>query len=170
VIAPQLAGRTLGGPDGSFVIAEWTDEGGPPIRRDWSPRFTSTTGTTKRLVRPRRHAPVPARRRGGSRPQPDRRFSGQRGVPHTFWNPSEQPARYLLVMTPHTFRLIEELHASTDRDPATFRALYQRYDWTVDASVVALAERLGTTRIATLDRRHFGNVRPKHVAVFELLP
>jgi uncharacterized protein len=41
---------------------------------------------------------------------------------------------------------------------------------TVDASVVALAERLGTTRIATLDRRHFGTVRPKHVAAFALLP
>ena len=41
---------------------------------------------------------------------------------------------------------------------------------TVDASVVAAAERLGIARIATLDRRHFGVVRPSHVPVFELLP
>lgn len=40
----------------------------------------------------------------------------------------------------------------------------------VDASAVALAERLGITRIATLDRRHFGTVRPAHVDTFELLP
>jgi uncharacterized protein len=31
---------------------------------------------------------------------------------------------------------------------------------TVDASVVAAAERLGVTEVATLDRRHFGVVRP----------
>ena len=39
-----------------------------------------------------------------------------------------------------------------------------------DASVVALAERLGTTRIATLNHRHFRVVRPRHAAAFELLP
>lgn len=39
---------------------------------------------------------------------------------------------------------------------------------TVDASVVAAAERLGITQIATLDRRHFTVVRPRHVAAFEL--
>ena len=40
---------------------------------------------------------------------------------------------------------------------------------TVDASVVAAAERLGITTIATLDRRHFGVVRPAHIAAFELI-
>jgi uncharacterized protein len=40
----------------------------------------------------------------------------------------------------------------------------------VDASVVALTERLGEQRVATLDRRHFGVVRPHHVDAFELLP
>lgn len=33
---------------------------------------------------------------------------------------------------------------------------------TVDASVVAVAERLGATEVATLDRRHFSVVRPVH--------
>lgn len=41
---------------------------------------------------------------------------------------------------------------------------------TVDASVVAAAERLKVTQIATLDRRHFSVVRPTHVDAFELLP
>jgi predicted nucleic acid-binding protein len=41
---------------------------------------------------------------------------------------------------------------------------------TVDASAIALAERLGITAVATLDHRHFGTVRPSHVDAFELLP
>ena len=39
-----------------------------------------------------------------------------------------------------------------------------------DASVIALAERLGETRIATLDHRHFTVVRPAHCDTFELVP
>jgi predicted nucleic acid-binding protein len=39
-----------------------------------------------------------------------------------------------------------------------------------DASVVALAERYETDLIVTLDRRHFGAIRPRHVAAFHLLP
>jgi predicted nucleic acid-binding protein len=41
---------------------------------------------------------------------------------------------------------------------------------TVDASIVAAAERLGVRTIATLDRRDFGVVRPVHTAAFELVP
>lgn len=41
---------------------------------------------------------------------------------------------------------------------------------TVDASVVAVAERLGASEVATLDRRHFTVVRPSHVESFTLLP
>lgn len=39
-----------------------------------------------------------------------------------------------------------------------------------DASLVAIAERLGIERVATLDRRHFSVVRPSHVEAFTLLP
>jgi uncharacterized protein len=38
-----------------------------------------------------------------------------------------------------------------------------------DASMVALAERLGVAQVATLDRRHFRVVRPPHVDAFILL-
>lgn len=41
---------------------------------------------------------------------------------------------------------------------------------TVDASVIAVAERLGATQIATLDRRHFLAVRNKTSALLRLLP
>jgi predicted nucleic acid-binding protein len=41
---------------------------------------------------------------------------------------------------------------------------------TVDASVVATAERLGISTLATLDRRHFGVVKPAHAAAFALAP
>lgn len=40
----------------------------------------------------------------------------------------------------------------------------------VDASVIALAERLGEPKVATLDQRHFRAVRPAHVAAFRLVP
>lgn len=39
-----------------------------------------------------------------------------------------------------------------------------------DASVISLAERLGTDLIVTLDRRHFERVRPRHAKRFRLLP
>lgn len=39
-----------------------------------------------------------------------------------------------------------------------------------DASLVALAERHNAERIASLDHRHLGVVRPKHIASFTLLP
>ena len=39
-----------------------------------------------------------------------------------------------------------------------------------DASVIALAERLDTQTIVTLDRRHFSAVRPRHCDALTLLP
>ena len=41
---------------------------------------------------------------------------------------------------------------------------------TVDASVIAAAERLRIIEIATTDRRHFSVVRPAHTEAFRLLP
>lgn len=40
----------------------------------------------------------------------------------------------------------------------------------VDAAVVAVAERLAETKIATLDHRHFTVVRPRHVPALRLIP
>lgn len=51
-------------------------------------------------------------------------------------------------------------------------ALMSTYDELgfVDATVVAVAERLKVPSIATTDRRHFGTVRPAHRERFTLLP
>lgn len=40
----------------------------------------------------------------------------------------------------------------------------------VDASVMAIVERLGETKLATLDHRHFSSLRPAHLAMLQLLP
>ncbi len=40
----------------------------------------------------------------------------------------------------------------------------------VDAAVVAVAERFRETKIASIDRRHLGIVRPRHTQAFRLLP
>lgn len=39
-----------------------------------------------------------------------------------------------------------------------------------DSSLIAIAERLNVTTIATIDHRHFRVVRPKHVNAFEIVP
>ncbi len=41
---------------------------------------------------------------------------------------------------------------------------------TVDGSVIAAAERLEITEVATFDHRHFSVVRPAHVDALEILP
>jgi uncharacterized protein len=41
---------------------------------------------------------------------------------------------------------------------------------TTDATVIAACERLGLSEVATLDRRHFGVVWPRHVDTLTLLP
>lgn len=40
----------------------------------------------------------------------------------------------------------------------------------VDATVIALAERFGEPKVATLDHRHFTTVRPAHITALTLLP
>lgn len=40
----------------------------------------------------------------------------------------------------------------------------------VDASVIAVAERFQTDRVATIDHRHFTVVKPNHVSGLTLLP
>lgn len=62
----------------------------------------------------------------------------------------------------------------TKPDLSRVAALVERYaDFplgAVDASVVAVAERLKVDEVFTLDVRHFAAVRPVHVPAFTLLP
>lgn len=41
---------------------------------------------------------------------------------------------------------------------------------TVDAVIAAMAERMNVTTLFTLDRRHFGAIRPAHCQSFTLVP
>jgi uncharacterized protein len=62
----------------------------------------------------------------------------------------------------------------TASDYARMAELVARYDdlplGTTDASVIATAERLKLSEVATLDRRHFTVMRPEHVDTLTLLP
>lgn len=66
------------------------------------------------------------------------------------------------------------LSPTTDEELLRIAELVERYAdlplGAVDASVVALAERLGISEVATIDHRHFNIVRPAHVGAFTLLP
>lgn len=79
-------------------------------------------------------------------------------------------ANFLRQVATGAIRIIEAALA----DYARAAALVQQYaDFplgTVDALVIAIAERLDITTIFTLDRRHFGTVRPRHVDAFTLVP
>jgi uncharacterized protein len=58
------------------------------------------------------------------------------------------------------------------RDWTRVEQLMKRYPFLgfVDATVIAVAERLRLETIATTDRRHFGAVRPVHVEKLLLVP
>jgi len=64
-----------------------------------------------------------------------------------------------------------ELTAADYRRSAELVLTYQDLPLgTTDATVIALCERLGLSQVATLDRRHFTVVRPRHVKTLTLLP
>jgi hypothetical protein len=77
--------------------------------------------------------------------------------------------------------LLDDIQAGAyrveDLQPADYlrvRSLCDRYDDAdigfVDAAVLAIVERLDEPKLATLDRRHFGTLRPRHVDALVLLP
>jgi len=126
-IAPPLAGNTLGSGAASFVIAEWRDPGGPPEPR--------------RLIAPAHvhHSDDEAwyvlegvlRVQFGEREVELRAGSGilvSRGTPHTYWNPSAAPTRYLLIMTPTIFQLLEAIHGMKERTPAALQEVFRKHD------------------------------------------
>lgn len=82
----------------------------------------------------------------------------------------EAEAEFLRSLVPSGL-VVEQL---TDADLERTAELVSRYAdlrlGAVDASVVAVAERLDARVIFTVDRRHFSVVRPRHLAGFELVP
>jgi predicted nucleic acid-binding protein len=64
---------------------------------------------------------------------------------------------------------IEPLKAADLSRAFELMAKYPQLGFT-DSTIVAMAERLALTTIATTDRRHFKVVRPAHVRQFTLVP
>jgi mannose-6-phosphate isomerase-like protein (cupin superfamily) len=106
----------------SFVIADWTDPGTHPgrpiaglhVHRSDDEAWIVLEGQLGFRVGEQERV-VPA---GDS-------LLVSRGTPHSYWNPSSEPARYLLVMTPRIHRLIEALH-SGERDD--WAAIFREHD------------------------------------------
>jgi uncharacterized protein len=83
---------------------------------------------------------------------------------------AEAEAAFLELFALGDLRCIDLLPQDYQRAADLVRQYADQPLGTVDASVVAVAERLGVREIATLDARHFNVVRPRHVDHFTLLP
>lgn len=126
-MAPPLAGHVLGPPSGTFVLAEWRDEGspaGPPrliaplhVHHSDDEAWYVLEGRLRVLVGVQ-EVEVPA---GAG-------VVVTRGTAHTYWNPDPTPVRYLLVMTPRIQQLIAALHALDERSPEALRALFRAHE------------------------------------------
>jgi mannose-6-phosphate isomerase-like protein (cupin superfamily) len=125
--AAALAGRVLGSTENNFVIAEWQDPGGPPgpprliapphVHFNDDEAWYVLEGT---LIVRRGDEEVEAKA-GAAVLVP-------RGMPHTYWNPDTKPLRYLLVMTPNIYGLIQEIHAMKERSVPALREVFKKRD------------------------------------------
>jgi mannose-6-phosphate isomerase-like protein (cupin superfamily) len=106
----------------SFVVADWTDPGTHPGR--------PIAGL--HLHRSDDEAWILLEGRLGFRVGDEEREVGtgesllvRRGTPHSYWNPTSEPAHYLLVMTPRIHQLIEALHAG---DRSDWKQIFEEHD------------------------------------------
>jgi mannose-6-phosphate isomerase-like protein (cupin superfamily) len=126
-IAPPLLGNLLGSDNSDFVIAEWQDPGAPPGPPRWiAPLHLHRNDDEAWYVLQgtlcvKRGDEVVELRAGSA-------ALVARGTPHTYWNPTPERVRYLLIMTPKIHRLIQEIHVTKERTPAIMRALFEKFD------------------------------------------
>ena len=83
---------------------------------------------------------------------------------------SEAEARFLEDTVDGPYDILSLSAEDRQRTAELVRAYADLPLGAADASVVALAERCGLQTVATLDRRHFSIIRPKHVPALTLLP
>jgi uncharacterized cupin superfamily protein len=127
MFAPPLAGNVLGSADNSFAIAEWSDPGGSSARphtiAPWHVHHNDDEAwyVLEGTLCVRAGDEVIELRAGSG-------YLAPRGTPHTYWNPDPAPVRYLLFMTPTILRLIQSIHAATDRSPAAMADLFAAHD------------------------------------------
>ena len=127
ITALPLAGNVLGSVNDSFVIAEWRDPGAPPGPPRWiAPMHLHHHDDEAWYV-------VEGTLRVKKGDDEVEALAGSaifvpRGTPHTYWNPSADPLRYLLIMTPNIYRLIQAIHAAQDRSSAVLQAMFRTHD------------------------------------------
>ncbi len=83
---------------------------------------------------------------------------------------AEVEALFLTAVADGDFELVDLTTADLRRAAQLVRTYADMPLGTTDATVIAVAERLGVREVATLDRRRFSVVRPGHVEAFTLLP
>jgi mannose-6-phosphate isomerase-like protein (cupin superfamily) len=125
VVAARLNGQVLAPAGSNLVLAEWVAQasvGDEPLYQaplhlhEEDEAWYVLEGTLRVWVGDDQ-VEVPA---GGAAIVPG-------GTAHTFWNPSPEPARYVLVMGARTYALIQALHASDDRGPDRIRQLFEEH-------------------------------------------
>ena len=126
-IAPPLAGNTLGSADSSFVVAEWRDAGGttetPRFIAPWHVHHKDDEAwyVLEGQLRVRVGADEVAVSAGSSAFVP-------RGTAHTYWNPGPGPTRYLLIMSPNIYGLIQDIHALKERSKPALDQVFRKHD------------------------------------------
>jgi mannose-6-phosphate isomerase-like protein (cupin superfamily) len=126
-LAEPLAGKVLGSGESGFVVAEWQDSGGGFDPPRWiAPLHLHRSDDEAWYVL----EGVLCVRRGDEdvEVRPGCAVMVPRGTPHTYWNPSKERTRYLLIMTSRTHQLIQAIHATSERTPAIMQAVFERFD------------------------------------------
>jgi mannose-6-phosphate isomerase-like protein (cupin superfamily) len=127
IIAPPLAGNVLGSVGANFVVAEWKDAGGASDRPRWiAPLHLHRNDDEGWYVLEGKLGV-----RVGGDVVEARAGSGvlvPRRTAHTYWNAGAGLLRYLLVMTPNVYGLIQDIHAMADRSPAALKAVFEKHD------------------------------------------
>ena len=124
--AVPVATERLGGDDSAFTVVEWLDAGESDETRPIAPPHAHDAGEEAWYVLAGRLGVrvgdrVVVAESGGGVLVP-------RGTAHTFWNAGDAPCRYLVVMNPEIYRLIEALHDPLlDRGRESLDALFAKH-------------------------------------------
>ena len=125
MILPLQQGRILGSPETNFVVMELqAPGGGPESVRHLVPLHVHHQDDEAIYV-----LEGSLRIQTGDEVATTQQGSGvyiASGTPHTFWNDSKTPARFLVVMAPRIFLLIQELNLLRERTPEAVAKVYEK--------------------------------------------
>jgi mannose-6-phosphate isomerase-like protein (cupin superfamily) len=127
VLASPLARATLAPEGAELVLVEWVDPGGNPgqpmplaplhVHHQDDEAWYVVEGALGFRV----GDDVVTARAGDAVIVPH-------GTPHTFWNATAEPCRYLIVMTREIKAIIDDVHGLEDRSRDAIREVFRRHD------------------------------------------